>query len=383
MSNNPTETEVSRRGKWTREEEVYAKQLISYFKSGLLPIDEGTSLRNLLAQLLKCDPMRITKKFTGEYAIGKREFIPVSDTCANAELVKAAQADLLTLRDEWLSFKTYGSRLKRKAEVSVKEVNRSSKRIANVIGDSFNYMYGTGKSFGGPEYASSGAENARPLGPLPPVPSAQQVHGSADYNRPHYNLKSSNVIGDRHEYGSYCGIQSRLPLPSEIYQQMIQQKVLGPGSNHPESSNGPSCIQQSAALYTSYRYYQNTYANPAPYLNPYQPPQHQHQYSLHDRVMIMGQTTGKKSSPTRMHGDITPTGHQVRVGSAVDAPQACYTVGSVDKRDPEAGSETGSEESEDAYSHTQPVEVLTTTSNARVNRDEDAISALLSLGSFV
>lgn len=91
-------SEEFRRGKWTREEEEYARQLIGYFEAGLLPIEEGTSLRSLLSKLLKCDPMRITKKFTGLQSIGKREFTPAPVTEENIAFIKEAQMNLIQLR---------------------------------------------------------------------------------------------------------------------------------------------------------------------------------------------------------------------------------------------------------------------------------------------
>lgn len=63
-----------RRGKWTSEEETYAARLIQEFKSGLLPLTDGTTLRNFLSKLLNCDPMRISKKFVGNNCIGKQVF---------------------------------------------------------------------------------------------------------------------------------------------------------------------------------------------------------------------------------------------------------------------------------------------------------------------
>lgn len=60
-----------RRGKWTTEEELYANRLIHEFKSGLLPLTDGTTLRTFLSKLLNCDPMRISKKFVGGNCIGK------------------------------------------------------------------------------------------------------------------------------------------------------------------------------------------------------------------------------------------------------------------------------------------------------------------------
>lgn len=56
-----------RRGKWTTEEEAYAARLIHEFKSGLLPLTDGTTLRNFLSKLLNCDPMRISKVILGHH----------------------------------------------------------------------------------------------------------------------------------------------------------------------------------------------------------------------------------------------------------------------------------------------------------------------------
>lgn len=64
-----------RRGKWTTEEELYANRLIQEFKSGLLPLTDGTTLRTFLSKLLNCDPMRISKKFVGQNCIGKVRII--------------------------------------------------------------------------------------------------------------------------------------------------------------------------------------------------------------------------------------------------------------------------------------------------------------------
>ena len=59
------------------EEENYAKKIIEAFNSGTLELGEnekGITLRSYLARKLNCDPMRITKKFTGEASLGKRIF---------------------------------------------------------------------------------------------------------------------------------------------------------------------------------------------------------------------------------------------------------------------------------------------------------------------
>lgn len=63
-----------RKGKWTVEEENYANKIISLFNQGMLPVVVGTTLRTYLSDKLRCDPMRITKKYAGASCIGKQVF---------------------------------------------------------------------------------------------------------------------------------------------------------------------------------------------------------------------------------------------------------------------------------------------------------------------
>jgi hypothetical protein len=66
-----------RRGKWTNEEEVYANHLIENFHDGLIVnATSGITLRSLLADKLLCDPMRISKKFAGDFCVGKQVYAP-------------------------------------------------------------------------------------------------------------------------------------------------------------------------------------------------------------------------------------------------------------------------------------------------------------------
>jgi len=60
-----------RRGKWTQEEQIYAERLIRNFEAGLLPLENGATLRAYLSKKLNCDPMRISKKFAGAKCLGK------------------------------------------------------------------------------------------------------------------------------------------------------------------------------------------------------------------------------------------------------------------------------------------------------------------------
>ena len=86
-----------RKGKWTEEESRYASQLTHYFKEGLLPLERGTMLRLYLSQKLNCEPMRITKKFTGGGCIGKQVFRPCCPTPESQVRVMQAHLELVAL----------------------------------------------------------------------------------------------------------------------------------------------------------------------------------------------------------------------------------------------------------------------------------------------
>ncbi|KAG2788163.1 hypothetical protein JG687_00012009 [Phytophthora cactorum] len=62
-----------RKGKWSIDEHKYANLLMKQFKLGALPLADGLHLRVFMANMLQCDPLRVTKKYTGQ-AIGKQNF---------------------------------------------------------------------------------------------------------------------------------------------------------------------------------------------------------------------------------------------------------------------------------------------------------------------
>lgn len=80
-----------RRGKWTAEEESYVARVIQDFNNGFLNAPAGTTLRTFLSDKLNCDPMRITKKFTGDACIGKRVFHPAVRSAINSTAIDKAQ----------------------------------------------------------------------------------------------------------------------------------------------------------------------------------------------------------------------------------------------------------------------------------------------------
>ncbi|OQR82570.1 hypothetical protein ACHHYP_15855 [Achlya hypogyna] len=91
-----------RKGKWTDEESVYAERMTHYFKEGLLPLEKGTMLRMYLAEKLNCEPMRITKKFTGDECIGKQIFRPLPPTPLVTARMQSVQTELKALETAFL-----------------------------------------------------------------------------------------------------------------------------------------------------------------------------------------------------------------------------------------------------------------------------------------
>lgn len=91
-----------RRGKWTPEEESYALAVILDFNNGCLDCAAGSSLRTYLSDKLHCDPMRITKKFTGDASIGKKVFHPAGkDDPKIFTKIEKSQAKLEHLYQKW------------------------------------------------------------------------------------------------------------------------------------------------------------------------------------------------------------------------------------------------------------------------------------------
>lgn len=93
-----------RRGKWTVEEEEYVARVIQDFNSGFLNAPAGYTLRSYLSDKLQCDPMRITKKFTGESCIGKRVFHPAVRSAANSGSIDKAQVCVCTFPFDFSAF---------------------------------------------------------------------------------------------------------------------------------------------------------------------------------------------------------------------------------------------------------------------------------------
>lgn len=83
------------------EEEALTAKIIHYFSLGVLQLPEGITLRAYLAQKLDCDPMRITKKFTGTNCLGKRVYHTCERTTATYEVAKQALEEVAELEERF------------------------------------------------------------------------------------------------------------------------------------------------------------------------------------------------------------------------------------------------------------------------------------------
>ena len=90
-----------RKGKWTIEEEEYTRRLVQHFNNGLLMIPNDTTLRAFLSNRLKCDRMRITKKFRG-ICFG-RKYKSCDPTQSNMVSMQQAAEELKNLEARFLA----------------------------------------------------------------------------------------------------------------------------------------------------------------------------------------------------------------------------------------------------------------------------------------
>ncbi|EGZ07051.1 hypothetical protein PHYSODRAFT_565861 [Phytophthora sojae] len=153
QSNPPT---AMRKGKWTAEESAYCDRLIEEFKKGNLPLAEGTTLRTFLSKLLNCDPMRISKKYTGDQCIGKIIFRRREDEVSKEDM-ENIRKDLAELEKTYLEREQYNQRRREKRLES--ELSRDKNRFA------------AARSIG---YAAAAGNPAAMRPPHPQQPQPQQ-----------------------------------------------------------------------------------------------------------------------------------------------------------------------------------------------------------------
>ncbi|RHY33284.1 hypothetical protein DYB32_001746 [Aphanomyces invadans] len=91
---------MSTRRNWGDAEHEYCLLLMELFKEGCLPLKQGMHLRQTLAMLLNCNPMRITKKFKQQDTLGKQTYVyHPTPNGANYKRHVQRQKQITTLRD--------------------------------------------------------------------------------------------------------------------------------------------------------------------------------------------------------------------------------------------------------------------------------------------
>ncbi|CAI5718725.1 unnamed protein product [Hyaloperonospora brassicae] len=183
---------VMRKGKWTAEESAYCDRLIEEFKKGNLPLAEGTTLRTFLSKLLHCDPMRISKKYTGDQCIGKIIFRRREDDVAKGDL-ETIRKELAELEKTYLEREQYNQRRREKRLES--ELSRDKNRFA--AARAIGYAAAAGRSPHAPSQAqvqaggaaggySPGAATHQSMGQheARALPMQEPLHGGAGYGGP-------------------------------------------------------------------------------------------------------------------------------------------------------------------------------------------------------
>ncbi|CAK4724154.1 hypothetical protein LEN26_015497 [Aphanomyces euteiches] len=95
-------TAAATRRSWDEAEREYCMLLMDLFKEGSLPLKSGMHLRQTLAMLLNCNPMRITKKFKQQDQLGKQTYsYHPTPAGANYKRHVQRQKQLTMLRDSF------------------------------------------------------------------------------------------------------------------------------------------------------------------------------------------------------------------------------------------------------------------------------------------
>lgn len=114
---------------------MYTNKIIEAFNAGLLKLPEnscGVTLRSYLADKLGCDPMRITKKYTGASCLGKRVYHKETSS-VNAEALDKVQEELDNLEAKFRAKMDQMRKEKREHESAIDRMYISSPNIDSIF----------------------------------------------------------------------------------------------------------------------------------------------------------------------------------------------------------------------------------------------------------
>lgn len=90
----------TRSGKWTRAEEKFIDVILAEFDRSAFPLANGTPVRLVLAKLLNCSTMRLSKKFQ-KNALGKRTFRVAKPTAKGELAMEFNRSDHMVRQKEF------------------------------------------------------------------------------------------------------------------------------------------------------------------------------------------------------------------------------------------------------------------------------------------
>jgi hypothetical protein len=136
----------------------YVHCLIDEFKTGMMPLAEGTSMRVFLSKMLNCHPMRISKKFVGSNYAGKSTYsrLPEGNRLSNEE-VQARRAKLCDLERKFLA------KIQGKKGAAATPLASSMEAVASSIGSNTALSFPTLAGGGAGGITSSSRVNASDL----------------------------------------------------------------------------------------------------------------------------------------------------------------------------------------------------------------------------
>jgi hypothetical protein len=149
-----------RKGKWGLEEEIYTNKIIQAFNEGTLAVQNSRvggqlTLRAYLAEKLNCDPMRITKKFTGAACLGKRVYHKVGAPTRTQEEIDGVTRELEQLEKNFRG-KVEEVARKKSDEMAVSTMNLLELRDSGIPIDE----YSSAQSIASSSSAMIGATNS-------------------------------------------------------------------------------------------------------------------------------------------------------------------------------------------------------------------------------
>lgn len=192
MTNEPPNPATMRKGKWTAEESLYCDRLIEEFKKGNLPLAEGTTLRTFLSKLLNCDPMRISKKYTGDQCIGKIIFRRREDDVTKEDM-GLIRSELAELEKTYLEREQYNQRRREKRLESELSRDKSRYIAARTLGG-----YGNSNNSGSTPTAAGNTGRSQMPVPVAPVGHYQQQQQQIAASAPMASPKDMGIAASHH-----------------------------------------------------------------------------------------------------------------------------------------------------------------------------------------